>query len=171
VPVQLPVRHHTDELGITQRREGGAEIQNTDIDQAGSTVIKWPVGRCSQTGQKPGACVMDSNSDQVNVDPARMTGRNQLVERLAQCSGRAVIRQIAMGMLAADLQRGNAVHLSQGDRRGADCRNLQEGTPLSSEGGSNPAAPSTYRIPSNRCGGEQPDAMMRPAWREVRAPM
>src|SRR5215213_7263066 len=41
--VELPVRHHTDELGCAERRDGRAEIHNTDVAQRGSAVIERPV--------------------------------------------------------------------------------------------------------------------------------
>ena len=70
---ELSVRHHTDELGLAERGEGSAEIHNTDVPQGGSTLIERPVSGCSQTGQEPGASVVDSNTDEVEVDPARPT--------------------------------------------------------------------------------------------------
>ena len=65
--VELSVRHHTDELGLAERGEGSAEIHNTDVPQGGSTLIERPVSGCSQTGQEPGASVVDSNANEVEV--------------------------------------------------------------------------------------------------------
>jgi hypothetical protein len=150
--VEFPVRHYTDELGLTERRDRRAEIHNTDVPQRRSTAIEWPVSGCSQTCQEPGASVVASNSHEVEIHLARPTVRQHLAERLAQRSRRALVGQISVGMLAADAQGGNVARRGKGECRRIDCGYLQGGTALFCKGRDEPGARLSQRDHIHRCG-------------------